>query len=226
LIFITGQTSPGRLYQIDPAQPAGAVTTLADTLADSPVGIAFDGARVWTANSNGSVSIVTLSPLSVKNVFGGFSFPIGIIYDGANIWVTDRAPSLHDPGRLLKLDSNGVIIQSVTVGNTPAFPVFDGTNIWVPNATSNTITVVRPSTTAVVATLTSNGTEGPFSAAFDGERVLVANNGGGRVSLWKAADLSPLGFVGIGSKSFPFGACSDGLNFWVTLEGPDQLARF
>jgi hypothetical protein len=28
LIFVTGETSPGSLYQIDPTQPAGAVTTL------------------------------------------------------------------------------------------------------------------------------------------------------------------------------------------------------
>src|SRR5947207_2829143 len=53
LIFVTGRSSPGVLYQIDPTLPIAVVTTLASTLGDNPVGIAFDGARIWTANSSG-----------------------------------------------------------------------------------------------------------------------------------------------------------------------------
>jgi hypothetical protein len=64
LIFVAGQN--GQLYQIDPTQPVGAVTTLTSALGDTPRGISFDGARVWTANFGGSVSIVTLNPLSIK----------------------------------------------------------------------------------------------------------------------------------------------------------------
>jgi hypothetical protein len=61
LIFVTGNTTPGKLYQIDPTQPVGAVTTLTSSLGALPQGISFDGARIWTANigSPGSVSIVT-----------------------------------------------------------------------------------------------------------------------------------------------------------------------
>jgi hypothetical protein len=223
LIFVTGQTNPGNLFQIDPTQPAGAVTTLTRSLGDSPRGIAFDGARIWTANHGGSVSIVTLNPLSVNTVTAGFTTLNGILYDGANMWVTDLGTS---PGNLFKLNSNGAIIQTVTMGSDPLFPVFDGTNIWVPNATSNTVTVVRASTGVVLATLTGNGLNVPFTAAFDGERILVTNFSGPSVSLWKAADLSPLGSVGTGASTGPNGACSDGLNFWITLEGPGKLARF
>jgi hypothetical protein len=122
LIFVTGNTNPGTLYQIDPTQPAGAVTTVTSSLGVNPTGIAFDGARIWTANFGASVSIVTLNPLSVATVTAGFTHPQGILYDGANMWVTDT-------GKLFELDSNGAIIQTVTVGNGPGFPVFDGTNI-------------------------------------------------------------------------------------------------
>src|SRR5262249_38642628 len=46
-VFVTGNTFPnGTLYQIDPSQPAGAVTTLTSALDASPEGIAFDGTRV------------------------------------------------------------------------------------------------------------------------------------------------------------------------------------
>ena len=221
-IFVTGATSPGgTLYQIDPTQPAGAVTILTSSLGDLPRGIAFDGARVWTANQAGGVSIVTLNPLSVTTVTTGFTQPFGILYDGARMWVTDIGA-----GKLLKLDSNGAIIQTVAVDNNPVFPVFDGTNIWVPNNSSNTVTVVRASTGAVLATLSGNGLHGPRTAAFDGERILVTNYEGNSVSLWKAADLSPFGSVSTGSMTGPVGACSDGLNFWITLNISGHLARF
>jgi hypothetical protein len=222
LIFVTGFTSPGNLYQIDPKQPAGAVTTLSSALGAFPRGIAFDGARIWTANNGASVSIVSLNPLSVTTVTAGFTQPEGILFDGANIWVTDNGTK---PGKLLKLDSDGAIIQSLTVGVNPFSPVFDGTNIWVPNLSSDSVTVVRASTGVVLATLTGNGLLGPTGAAFDGERILVmsANDG---VSLWKAADLSPLGWLSTGAMSNPRGVCSDGLNFWITLQSTNQLARF
>lgn len=230
LIFvISSDDIPGKLSQIDPTQPAGAVTTLAVTLGDRPFGVSFDGARIWTANGLASVSIVTLNPLSVSTVTAGFTQPAGILYDGANMWVTDVG-GVSPPGKLFKLSSSGAIIQTVDVGIFPQFPVFDGTNIWVPNLNSNDLTVVRASTGVVLATLTGNGLNGPRTAAFDGERILVTNCNGKSVSLWKAADLTPLGFVstGTGPATTPFGACSDGLNFWVTLSGGGvgKLARF
>ena len=224
LIFVTANTNPGRLYQIDPTLPVGAVTTLTSSLGAFSQGISFDGARIWTANggSPGSVSIVTLNPLSVTTVTAGFTAPVGSLYDGSYTWVTE----LGSPGRLFKLDSTGAIIQTVTVGNGLGIPIFDGTNIWVPNSISNTVTVVRASTGAVLATLSGNELNGPRTAAFDGERILVTNYNGNSVSLWKAADLSPLGSVSTGSMTSPIGACSDGLNFWITLNISGHLARF
>jgi DNA-binding beta-propeller fold protein YncE len=127
---------------------------------------------------------------------------------------------------LKKLDSNGAIIQTVGIGRLPALLGFDGTNIWVPNITDASISVVRASTGAVVATLTGNGLSVPESITFDGERVLVADFGTSSVSLWKATDLTPLGNGSTGINTTPFGACSDGLNFWVTLSGTNQLMRF
>jgi hypothetical protein len=222
LIFVTGcQMDPGKLYQIDPTIPAGSVTTVTSNLGPSPEGIAFDGARVWTANIGG-VSIVTLNPVNVMTVTTGFNLPTGMLFDGANIWVTDRGPI---PGNLLKLDSNGNIIQTVPVGESPGFPVFDGTNIWVPNFSSNSITVVRASTGAIIATLSGNGLGGPLSAAFDGERILITSFNVDSVSVWNATSLTPLGSVNTGLNTRPYGTCSDGLNFWIALQS-GSLARF
>jgi hypothetical protein len=228
-IFITGETIPGRLYMIDPTQPAGVVTTLTSNLGDLTEDIAFDGSRIWVTKASGSVSIISLNPTTVTTVSTGFLAPLGILYDGSHIWVTDEAANT-----LLKLDSNGSIAQTINVGDSPFNPIFDGINIWVPNLSSNSVTVVRvkdavgnPLTSAfVVATLTGNGLTGPHTAAFDGERILVTNPSGNSVSLWKAADLTPLGSFPTGVDTHPFGACSDGLNFWITLGGTAKLARF
>jgi DNA-binding beta-propeller fold protein YncE len=227
-VFATGQTSPGSLFRMDPSQPAGAVTTVASNLGVLSKGIAYDGSRIWTANigSPGSVSIVTPGaalPWTVTTVTAGFGSLNGMLYDGANIWATD--PSL---GILLKLDSAGSILQTVTVGTAPQFPAFDGSNIWVPNNVSNSVSVVRASNGAVLATLTGNGMNLPLTAAFDGQRILVTNIAGGAdtVSLWKAADLTVIGSFGTGTSTGPYGVCSDGINFWITLFSTGRLERF
>jgi hypothetical protein len=224
-VFVTGKTSPGSLYMLDPRFGTGlaspSVTVLSNALGNQPQGIAFDGAKIWTAN-NSTVSILTPgAPFTVTNV-GSFGVLFGIVYDGANIWVTEYA----SPGTLKKLDASGAVIDLATVGNNPQYPIFDGTNIWVPNSGSNSVTVVRATDGEVLATLTGNGLNGPRAAAFDGQRILVTNYDGHSVSLFRAADFAPLGSVSAGANSLPWGVCSDGLHFWIVLSGFHQLARF
>src|SRR4029079_9901776 len=183
----------------------------------------FDGARVWTANLSGSVSIVTPGtsiPWTVSTVTAGFQFPAGALCDGTSVWISDLG------GKLLKVNSSGGVLQTVTVGLGAFFPVFDGANIWVPVTNSNSVAVVRASTGAILQILTGNGLSGPNMAAFNGERILVTNRGNDTVSFWKAADLTPLGTSPVDPGADPNGAASDGLNFWVTLNGTAQLARF
>ena len=215
--YVSGSTNPGRLYYLT---NAGATILLSSVLGDSPAGIAFDGVRAYTANLGGSVSIVTpADPEAVTENALGFQSPIGALWDGANIWISDQG-SVGQPGKLLKLNGPNVL-QTVTlgVGTSPKFPVLDGSNIWVPNAGNNTVSVVRVSNGAILATLTGNGLDTPWSAAFDGERILVANHpplGTGSFSLWKAADLSPIGSFSPPANDVPYGACSDGRGFWAT----------
>ena len=220
-VFVSGDTNPGNLYRLDPTQTPGSVTTVASGLGGSSRGIAFDGSRIWIANNFGaSVSIITPGttiPWTVTTITS-FDGPEGILYDSSNIWVVEVGGSIR------RVDAAGAVLQTVTVGSLPGFPAFDGTNIWVPNQGSNTVSVIRAASGAVLQTLSSNGLNGPLSAAFDGQRVLVTNVLGDSVSLWKAADLTPIGFSWIGSN--PWGACSDGINFWITLFSANQLARF
>jgi len=146
--------------------------------------------------------------------------PIGILFDGANLWVSDVTV-----GMLLKLDSSGAIVQNVTVGAAPQLPVCDGSDIWVPNRFSPSVSVVRAWDGMVRATLTGDGLNSPRQAAFDGQRVLVTNSNWNNLSMWNAADLTPIGSFPAGSLTTPYGACSDGIKFWVTLSTANQLAR-
>ena len=224
-VFITGSTSPGRLYMIDPGQPAGSVTTVASNLVNEPYRLTFDGTHIWTAHASGGsygVSIVTPGisiPWTVTKVTANDFSPSGILFDGANVWVTNLFQR-----SLLRLDSGGGVLQTVTVDTYPAQPVFDGTNIWVPNYGADSVSVVRASNGAVLATLTGNGLNHPAAATFDGERVLVTNFLGDSVSLWKAADLTPISNLSTGAFSQPQGACSDGVNFWIAFRY-DKLGR-
>jgi len=221
-ILVAGQTTPGRLYRIDPAQAAGAVTTVASNLGDNSQGITFDGARVWMANAAMSVSIVTPGasiPWTVTTVPMASSAN-GAVFDGASVWI-----SSYSGGTLLKLDSAGSVLQTVTVGVQPFGLLFDGTNLWVVNRGDSTVSVVRAATGVVLATLTGNGLASPQGVAFDGERILVADEFDA-VSLWKAASFEALGTFPTGTASAPNGACSDGTDFWIALAGSNRLARF
>jgi hypothetical protein len=223
-VFITSLSGNGNLYYINPASPPGAVTTLTENLGGYGIGIAFDGNKIWTISTSNKVAIVTPGPLLPWNVtlVSGFGDLQGIVYDGANIWVTEDG----GPGSLKRLNSSGGVLQTVTLGNRPTRPVFDGKNIWVPNHFSNTVMVVRAATGEVLATLSGNGLSLPTDIAFDGERILVTNANAHTVSLWKATDLTPLGNFSTGADTYPTGVCSDGQSFWIGLQGPSQLARF
>ena len=222
-VYVATRESPGRLYVINPTQAPGPATLLTSSLVDTASAIAYDGNSLWVSGGFG-VSRVTLDPsVSVTTFTAGLSFTSGILFDGFNIWVCDQTE-----GAIKKLDSNGAVLQTIPVGQLPRQPVFDGTNIWVPSGNNafGQVTVIRSGSGTVLATLTGNGLLRPETASFDGERILVTNIFNSSVSLWKASDLTPLGSVSMGDLTDPVGACSDGRNFWIVLQGADKLARF
>jgi hypothetical protein len=219
-IFVSGSDSKA-LYAIDPSQAPGTQVTVA-TLESPVYGLAFDGSRIWTSNL-GNISIVTPQtsvPWSVVTVTKGIQNPDAILFDGRNVWVADEGL-----GTLLRLDSNGAILQSIPIGTSPASLAFDGANIWVTLLNDDSVLVIASADGSIRATLTGNGLDEPNAVAFDGERMLVTSFHG-RVSLWRAADLSPLGTISTVAHVDPVSVCSDGLNFWVVFAGSEELGRF
>jgi S-layer family protein len=225
-VFVAGNSQP-KLYVIDPKAPAGAATLLTGSLPDFPQDMAFDGFNIWVATAD-SVSKVNPNTGAVTT-YTGITSPSSITFDGTFMWVSEG----NGTGGVRKVDLNGNIIQTISTGAVAVHSVFDGVNLWVPTFGGPSITVVRVcdsfgnpvASPFVLATLTGNGLNTPFQAAFDGERIAVTNNLGNSISLWRAADFTPLGVV-TGATN-PVGICSDGLNFWIVLDGfPGKLARF
>jgi hypothetical protein len=231
-IYVTGLEIPGRIYRIDPTQAPGAVTEVANNVGDGPRSITYDGLNLWTANEGTAPGLGSITRYNIvtdtATTFGlGFNQPVGIVFDGTHLWVVD----LGDDALYRVNPADGTILETLAMGaitSTPAIPVFDGANIWVP--VTNELKVVSTSTPArLLATLTGNGLGSTnLAAAFDGERIMVTNRAGTTVSLWKASSLTPLGNLNLGAGMNPQGVCSDGLHFWIAVDssGGGVLMRF
>jgi len=221
-VFTTGD---GNLYMMDPSQPAGSATTVATLVTASSTSLAFDGEKFWITDATGHLFQVTPSattPWPVQTVDVPVVGPNDIFFDGSSIWISDQPAA-----SVLKLNADGSIAATIPVGGTPEGMVFDGANLWVPVITGNDgVVVIQAATGVLLQTLTGNGLVSPLSAAFDGQRILVTNVDGNSVSLWRAADLAPLGSISTLPGAEPRGVASDGVNFWIALGATNQLARF
>jgi hypothetical protein len=227
-IFIAaGTPTSGKVYVIDPETTPGAVTEFAPGIGFNPRQITFDGGFLWTTSTNGSISKIDGVTGSSSTYTTGFNQPNDILWDGKNLWVADFGDDL-----LKRVNSgNGAVIESTPAGNGPIKLLFDGTNIWVSNYLSSSIMVVRAVGAlrgTVLHTINNNTIPlfGPSGMAFDGERVMVCNDSGHAVTLFKAEDFRFLGNLSTEANSGPRSACGDGVNFWIVRTGPADIVRF
>jgi hypothetical protein len=235
LVYVASLQSPGKIYRAQLNFTFDrTMNEFAVNLGSNPQGITCDGQNLWTANrgtgpGTGSLSRVNLTQTTVTTFTAGYSQPGGILFDGVNLWVTDNGDN-----SLKRVDTtSGAVLQTIPLSGVVQHPVFDGTNLWIPCTGPDQVVVVRAVgglTGTVLAQLTGNGLNGPSQAAFDGERVCVANTSNRSVSLWKASDLSPIATVNITTTSAftTRSICSDGTTFFVGVQGgaSSQIYRF
>ena len=218
----------GRVYVINPEATSSGAATLFAVLAGGfqPQGLTCDGANLWTANVNngsgGSLTRINLTTSAIDTFTTGYVAPGDILWDGENLWVVDS-------NTLRRVNpATGTVLQSIPI-SVPHKLLFDGANLWVGTGVGGQEVKVFRAVGALrgtlLANLTGNGLEGvPQGMAFDGERVLVTNFISGVVSLWKAADLTPLGNLATGGGNRA--ACSDGVNFWIIRPALGDIIRF
>ena len=112
----------GRLYRIDPKQPAGDVSVVTNSLGSFPRGVTTDGDSIWVA---GTDVVLKVDPSNGDvTTFTGFDSAFGLLYDGSNVWVTEYQT-------VKKLAPNGNVLQTLPAGKLLGNPTFDGINIWV-----------------------------------------------------------------------------------------------
>src|SRR6185369_10434490 len=81
--------------------------------------------------------------------------------------------------------------RSFAVGDGPEAVAFDGTNVWVANQFSDTVTKIRASDGAVVGTYSVG--KRPVALAYDGANIWVANYLGNSLTKLRASTGAALG---------------------------------
>jgi uncharacterized protein (TIGR03437 family) len=108
---------------------------------------------------------------------------------------------------------------------------FDGTNIWVTDLGSNSVTKILASTGVSVGNYSTG--EGPWAVAFDGINIWVTNSGDGTVTKLLASTGSVVGNystragirVGGGAGINAVGLAFDGANIWVANQDTNNVTK-
>ena len=133
------------------------------------------------------------------------------------MWVAN----LSDNTVLKVRASDGAILGTFAVGSRPYGVAFDGTDIWVANQSSSTVTKLDPSGTTLGTFAVGTF---PSYVAFDGTDIWVTDTGNATVTKLSLAG-AKLFNVKVGSR--PDGIAFDGANVWVANQfrtSPGALA--
>ena len=118
----------------------------------------------------------------------------------------------QDPGRA----------ATFPTGSVPVGVAFDGTNIWVANGGSNTVSKINRVTGA--KTDYATGTS-PTEVAFDGANIWVANFGSNTVSKINPNGVAPGTPINFTTGNGPRGVAFDGTNIWVTNQNSNTVSK-
>jgi YVTN family beta-propeller protein len=103
----------------------------------SPSFLVYDGANIWTSNTNGTLTEVNASTATVVRTVSVGSNPLGMTFDGTNIWV---ANSGSDSVSIVQATTGSVTTSATfTNCNVPYGAIFDGTHVWLSCHNDNTI---------------------------------------------------------------------------------------
>ncbi len=124
--------------------------------------------------------------------------------------------------KLFRMDpTTGVVIVLGTIGGLfPQALLFDGTNIWISNASGNTVSKMDP-WGRLLGTFPVG--KNPGGLAFDGNNVWVPNFDDNTVTKLRANDGQILQTIATGTN--PRGIVFDGANVWVANFGDNALTK-
>ncbi|MGW8958867.1 YVTN family beta-propeller repeat protein, partial [Paenibacillus sp. NPDC055715] len=125
---------------------------------------------------------------------------------------------------VVNLESGTVELGKITVGSEPNSAAFNpnGTQVFVTNRASGTVSVINPATDTVVGTITVGSQ--PHGVAFnsDGSKAYVANMGGNTLSVINTATLTVTGTISVLSR--PVAMVVAGQKLYLTQSGVSKVA--
>ncbi len=102
-----------------------------------PMGIAFDGTNMWTANYSSS-SVTKVTPTGGMTTYAGTGAgPKAIVFDHTNMWTAN-----YGSNSVTEISPTGTMTTYPGTGIGPQGIAFDGTNIWTANVMSNSVTKI------------------------------------------------------------------------------------
>jgi outer membrane protein assembly factor BamB len=165
-----------------------------------------DGAPVPPLNPNAIAILRWYAANEVTKFTTGCALTSGLAYDGANLWV--GCPVENQVVRFRA--SDGELLGSFPVGNSPGGLAFDGANVWVANL-EGTLTKLRASDGKHLGTFTvGHYTQ---SVVFDGSHVWASNATDNNVVKVQVADGKIVGRFPVQS---PYQFAVAGPNIWVS----------
>ncbi len=115
-----------------------------------------------------------------------------------------------------------IVGSPIPVGNDPAGVVFDGTNIYVSNFSSGTLTVIDPTTETSTGGIVLPGSPRPWGMVFDGRYLYVADDANDRVSVVDPVAGSELTTITVGTN--PLDVTYDGTFVYATNSVDDSVS--
>ena len=193
------------------------VTIQSFPVGHQPIGVVYDGANIWVANSGDNT--VTKLRASDGMLLGTFSVgdtPQEMAFDGANIWV---ANFFSDNITKLRA-SDGVVLGTFNGGARPDGMAFDGANIWVANYGQSTVSKLRASDGTLLGTFDIGGTYPQLVAIGAGKAwvTIVLEN---TVTALRLSDGSLVDAYPVGGS--PLGVAFDGRQIWVANHDSGSL---
>jgi YVTN family beta-propeller protein len=169
-----------RLGRIDPAFNILAGTIEPKNLADYFLGVgalAAGSRAVWVTSGDGVVRVDPASGRETQtDAEGAWNSVLRAIAVGAGgIWVSDGGLN-----RVLRIDSTGVLLTKIPVGNGPSAIAVGRSAVWVVDTAEDKLVRIDPNTNAVTTNIKVGRT--PTGVAVGADAVWVTNSGDGTVS--------------------------------------------
>jgi hypothetical protein len=201
------------LFQVRPSDGAilNSVNLGTSSSFSTVSGVAFDGANIWAARTDGFAVKVRVSDLTVQGTVPVDGSAFGIAFGGGNIWVACNSSGLvtrfaAGPG----LNSPTSFSVHSTNESAPVGIAFDGVNMWITAMADNVVVKMGPDGSVLG---TYNVGSAPSGVVFDGANIWVANSRSNTVTKLRASDGSIIGTFSVTAS--PMSLIFDGANIWV-----------